>query len=127
MSFKKIENKYLKTLLNNFDIAAQTYGWEIDQGSEISAKKALDEYLLAEDQLIKYLNRQSRELQRLKKIVKPLKKDVYIEGGSKSCGKAHSSKEAIDLAYNRYPEDIKKEIPKSKLAVIEFENSYTIM
>jgi len=62
MSFKNIKNKYLKKLLRNFDEAAQTYGWESDQGNHESMKEALFEYRLCKKRLVNYLNKKMPEI-----------------------------------------------------------------
>ena len=44
-------SKALQTALDEFDKAAQSYGWESDHGSEHSAQKAEQRYLVARGNL----------------------------------------------------------------------------
>ena len=50
-------SEHLRRLLNDFDKAAQSIGWECDQGSEKRAAEAWQEYLDTKDRLIKHLEK----------------------------------------------------------------------
>ena len=50
-------SKHLRRLLNDFDKAAQSTGWECDQGSEKRAAEARQKYLDAKDKPIKHLEK----------------------------------------------------------------------
>jgi hypothetical protein len=52
--------KRLLQLIDEFDDASQTHGWELDQGSEDNANVAEKAYLKAKWKLLAYLNRKLR-------------------------------------------------------------------
>jgi len=49
--------KRLEQLIDEFDDAAQTHGWELDQGTEDDAEEAEKAYLKAKKKLLAYLGR----------------------------------------------------------------------
>ncbi len=62
-----------------------------------------------------------------KKLNRVMKKDVYIDGGSRSCGKAETAEQAVELAWKRIPKDVQKQIgSKDKLSAKEFETTYVV-
>ena len=64
------------------------------------------------------------ECKRLNRVVK---KDVFLDGGSRSCGKAQTREEAIKLAWKRIPEDVQIQIgSKDKLHPIEFKSQWIV-
>jgi len=52
--------KRLEQLITAFDDAAQTHGWQLDQGSEDNANVAKKAYLEAKRKLLAYLGRKLR-------------------------------------------------------------------
>lgn len=54
------------------------------------------------------------------------KKDVFFDGGLHSFGRASTSDEARELAWNNLPLDIKKQIKKEDLKPEEFKNSWLV-
>jgi hypothetical protein len=50
----------LRELLDSFDAAAQSYGWERDQGSAEDSAAALSNYTEAKHALVKYLLRKRK-------------------------------------------------------------------
>jgi len=54
-------------------------------------------------------------------------KDVFIEGGDKSCGKAETMEQAIDLAWKYFPDDIKEQTKKEEVGGIETKTQFIIL
>jgi len=59
-------------------------------------------------------------------INKGVAKAVFFDGGGLSCGNASSYDEAVDVAWEKLPDDIKKQITKEDLKPIELGSSWVV-
>lgn len=57
---------------------------------------------------------------------KGVAKPVFFDGGTLSCGNASSIKEARDIAWEKLPDDIKKQTTKESLKPIEFDTAWLV-
>ena len=57
LTIDDLDNKYLKRLIKRFEESAMDHGWEMDQGSEKSSKKAEEDHKSEVSKLVKYLNK----------------------------------------------------------------------
>lgn len=55
------------------------------------------------------------------------RKDVYIEGGFKSCGKARNMVQACDLAWKFFPEDIKLQVGRGNINALETKTQFIVL